>query len=110
MQLASVVITSLGRDDLVPHWMVRGPYTWGRSPTLEQAIKLGNFAPGDDVHVFRCDNNASCDEFVGNVSFDNRTPIWKGKIARNGRDVRLLECSHPNYAVGDERNAEGWPA
>lgn len=109
MQLASAIDT-LGRDDLVPHFMVRGSYTWGRSPTLEQAIRIGNFAPGDTVHVCRVDDNASCDEFHGNIAFNERTPIWKGKVTRNGKDVRLIECTHPGYRIGSDSAPDRWPA
>lgn len=109
MLLASEDLTAHGRYDLVPQWMVRGQYTWGRAVKLSEAIKLGNFAPGDEVYVCRVDDKASCDCIAGNLSFDNRTPIWKGKVTRNGKDVRLIACTHPGYRAGEKRAEENWP-
>lgn len=109
MELASNIPTH-GQPALVPHFMVRARYTWGRAPTIEAAIRNANLAPGEACHVCRTDDNAQCDEIAGNLSFNARTPIWEGKVTRNGRDVRLVSITHPGYRVGDATSAEDWPA
>jgi hypothetical protein len=78
-----------------PEWMVRGRYTWGRSATLRDAIQYANAAPGDKVHVCRCDDAARCDSIAGSLESNVRGEIWEGNITRNGADVKLVAVTHP---------------
>src|SRR5690606_20777176 len=50
-----------------PHFFVRGPYCWGRGPTIEAAIKAAQVRHNTIVHVCRTDDKAYCDEVVGNL-------------------------------------------
>ena len=87
--------STLPAIDGAPLFIVRGPHSWGRSATIEQAIKTAHVSPGAEVHVCRCDDEAYCEPIAGNLETHKRGEIWRGKITRNGRDVALLEMTHP---------------
>lgn len=76
-----------------PHFFVRGPYSWGRAPTVADAIKAAQVRHMQIVHVCRCDDKASCNSIDGSLLYEARGDIWEGRVW--GKDVTLKKVTHP---------------
>lgn len=88
-----------------PHFFVRGPYCWGRGPTIEAAIKAAQVRHNTIVHVCRTDDKAYCDEVVGNLMSTVRGDIWEGRVW--GKDVTLKKVTHPMRKNTAEGRSDG---
>ena len=69
------------------HFLVRGPYSWGRSSDILKAIRAANVTHGSTVLVCRADSEAKCHEIDGSIVAEAHSNVWEGKVW--GRDVIL---------------------
>lgn len=76
-----------------PHFFVRGPYSWGRAPTVADAIKAANMRHMQIVQVCRTDDSAFADEIDGSLISVTRGDIWEGRVW--GKDITLKKVTHP---------------
>lgn len=75
------------------HFLVRGPYSWGRSDTLEKAIAAAQVRHNTIVHVCWVDPKACCDEVDGSLRWNIRGDIWEGRVW--SKDITLKKVTHP---------------
>ena len=80
-----------------PHFFVRGPYSWGRGPTVADAIKAAQVRHMQIVHVCRVDPLAHADEVDGSLRSNVRGDIWEGRVW--GKDVTVKKVTHPMRKV-----------
>lgn len=65
---------------------------WGRGASVEEAIAnatwIGSQSP---VYVLQCDDTAKCDPISGDLVFDQRGPIYVGRVMKGKKDVLVTE-------------------
>lgn len=73
-------------EAVADHYLVRStswPGYWGRSKTIDGAVKAGQwFNVGDKVHLIKVNANAICDDF-GALQYDTRERLGVGTLKRN---------------------------
>lgn len=85
--------SELPKVDGASHFFVRGPYSWGRAPTVEAAIKAAQVRHMQIVHVCRVDDMARVDPVDGSLLSHTRGNIWEGRVW--GKDISLRKVTHP---------------
>lgn len=75
-----------------PHFFVRGPYSWGRGPTVADAIRAAQVRHMQIVHVCRIDTQGECEPISGELHFSKRGDIWEGRVW--GKDISLKKITH----------------
>lgn len=69
------------------HFFVRGANTWGRAPTVAEAIRVAQVRHLQVVHVCRTDSEARAHEVDGTLVCRVRGDIWEGRVW--GKDITL---------------------
>ena len=85
------------------HFFVRGPYSWGRGPTVADAIKAAQVRHMLIVHVCRIDAEAECEPISGELHFSKRGDIWEGRVW--GKDISLKKITHPVKNIAEGRSS-----
>ena len=85
------------------HFFVRGPYSWGRGPTVADAIKAAQVRHMQIVHVARVDAAASCHSIDGSMLYTVRGDVWEGRVW--GKDITLKKVTHPMKNAAEGRSS-----
>ena len=85
------------------HFFVRGAYSWGRAPKLEDAIRIAQVRHLQVVHVCRCNPEASCDSIDGSLLYNVRGDIWEGRVWGK-KDITLKQITHPMKKQAEGRS------